>query len=193
MDDINEVSQLVVWERQTRVRGLDKENLSTYKNDGTITTSWMSGLVKDFVGQRPVDYRESLPLVSRVGTPVIHLKRNRAYVELPAMTDHWQMVNGTEAVLTSYMRLIYLVEKIEGTWKIADMTAINESDKLEPAIPGEDLKINFDQVRNFRRSYRWLAYTRILAGGQIDQDGIGTDRPETVQPIYQRAEEWINQ
>ena len=34
--------------------------------------------------------------------------------------------------------------------------------------------------------------TRMLAGGQISQDLEGTDRPESVQQIYDAADSWLN-
>ena len=40
MSDIEEISQLVLWERQARGRGLDDELANCYWEDGTVTTSW---------------------------------------------------------------------------------------------------------------------------------------------------------
>lgn len=193
MSDLEEINQLVVWERQTRVRGLDADNLATYWPDATVTTSWQSGPVASFNGQRPVDFATDLPIVSRVSTPVIHLnaQKGRAYVELPTVTKHWLMMGGTQAVLESFMRLIYRVEKRQDEWRISDMSSINEADTLAPCIPGTDLNIDVAKAKTLRPSYRFLAYTRLAAGGTISQDGIGTDRPETVQPVYDKAEEWI--
>ena len=34
--------------------------------------------------------------------------------------------------------------------------------------------------------------TRMLAGGQISQELEGTDRPESVQQIYDAADSWLN-
>lgn len=193
MSDIEAISQLVNWERQTRVRYLDQENLATYWPDATVTTSWQSGPVNTFVGQQPVDFDRSLPIVSRLGNPIIHLNltADRAYVELPSTTKHWLKLDGKLAVLESFMRLIYRVEKRDGVWKISNMAAIDEADDLAPAIPGDDLHIDTQRALALRPSYRFLAYTRLAAGGQIGDDGIGTDRPETCQPIYDAAEAWI--
>ncbi len=89
------------------------------------------------------------------------------------------------------MRLIYCVEKRNGEWKISDMSAINEADTIAPEIPGVDLHIDVKLAKSLRTSYRYLAYTRIKAGGKIGQDGIGSDKPETVKPVYDRANAWI--
>ena len=102
------------------------------------------------------------------------------------------MVHGVEAVLTSYMRLLYQVEKRNGEWKITKMTSLNEWDELSPAIPGQDLHINPADVKDLRISYRWLAYTRKLAGGEVSPDEPGTDRPEDVKRLYTEFNNWLN-
>ncbi len=89
------------------------------------------------------------------------------------------------------MTLVYRVEKRGDVWKISDLTSINNADTLMPVIPGVDLNIDQELVAGLRVSYRWLAYTRIKTGGKIDNDGIGSDKPETVKPVYDKAEAWI--
>ncbi|WKF85699.1 nuclear transport factor 2 family protein [Lacticaseibacillus pantheris] len=192
MSDIETISQLVLWERQARGRHLASELADCYWDDATVTTSWSSGLAKEaFVGQHPVDFDYSMPLVGRMAAPIVHQRGTRAYVELPSTTRHWLMLDGNEAVVESYMRLIYRLERRDGTWKISNLTSINEADTLSPAIPGTDLHVDPADFKGLRISYRFLAYTRIKAGGTINNDEIGTDRPETVQPVYDKAEAWL--
>lgn len=192
MSDIEQISQLVLWERQARGRGLNQALADCYWDDGTVTTSWSSGNAKaTFVGQRPVDYANALPLVGRYGAPIVHLSGDRAYAELPATTKHWVQLDDNIAIVESFMRLIYRVEKRAGEWKISDMTAINEADTIAPEIPGTDLHIDVKLATSLRTAYRYLAYTRIKAGGKIGQDGIGVDRPETVTPVYEKAKAWL--
>ncbi len=71
------------------------------------------------------------------------------------------------------------------------MTSINEADELQPSVPGEDLGIDPNDVKDLRKSYRWLAYARTLAGGTISQDLLGTDRPDDVKKVYDAAAEWL--
>ncbi|WP_225419238.1 hypothetical protein [Lacticaseibacillus songhuajiangensis] len=192
MSAIEMISQLVLGERQARGRGLNDVLANCYWEDGTVTTSWSSGNARaTFVGQRPVDYATKLPLVGRYAAPTVHVHGNHGYAELPATTKHWVQLGENIAIVESFMMLVYRVEKRSGEWKISDMTAINEADTIAPEIPGTDLHIDVALAKSLRVSYRFLAYVRIQAGGQIDQDGIGTDRPETVQPVYARATAWL--
>ena len=157
-----------------------------------IRTSWQSGNVASFVGQHPTENSAESFNVNRCGGALIHLKNNRAFVEYPSTTIRSVKVNGVDAVLTSYMRLLYRVEKISGEWKIVEMISVNEADELAPMIPNEDLKINSDDVKNLRVSYRWLAYVRKNAGGEISENLLGTDRPDEVKKIYDAVLDWLN-
>ncbi|MDE7472080.1 MAG: hypothetical protein K2M68_00680 [Muribaculaceae bacterium] len=194
MTDFDAIQNLVVAERMYRVSHRNKELAECYAPDASIHISWQNGGVSSFVGKEPVEAQKSLPIVNRCNPPLIRINQtsDRAVVEYPMTTTRELMVNGEEAVLTSFMLLVERVEKINGEWKIIDMTSINEYDTLAPAIPGVDLKINPDDVKDLRESYRWLAYTRMLAGGQISQDLEGTDRPESVRQIYDAADSWLN-
>ena len=194
MTDFDDIQNLVVAERMYRVSHRNKELAECYAPDANIHTSWQNGGVSSFVGKESVETQKTLPIVNRCNPPLIHINQtaDRAVVKYPMTTTRELMVNGKEAVLTSFMLLVERIEKIDGQWKIVDMISINEYDTLAPVIPGVDLKINPDDVKGLRESYRWLAYTRMLAGGQISQDLEGTDRPESVQKIYDEANAWLN-
>ncbi len=145
MDAEPEISQLVAKERAYRGNHQDDALLALFYPDATFTTSWQSGPIATFVGHAPVDYKNNeqtkLPLVGQYGYPIVHRHGQRAYVEVAATTYHWQLVNGVEAIVTSFMRLVYRVEKRTDTWLISDLTSIDESDMLQPAIPGQDLHV----------------------------------------------------
>jgi hypothetical protein len=48
MDGVAEVSQLVLRERQSRVRGLSAELVACFHEDATVETSWMRGSPQAF-------------------------------------------------------------------------------------------------------------------------------------------------
>ena len=63
---------------------------------------------------------------------------------------------------------------------------------IEAAVPGTDLHISPAELQGLRHSYRYLAYTRLKAGGQVSSELLGIDRPDDVKKIYQEAEDWLN-
>lgn len=199
MTDYEAIQNLVVGERLYRSTNRNDELANCYSEDAHIHTSWQSGGRDTFVGKTSVENSESLPLVNRCNPPLIHFPKNnkesitRAVVEYPTITTRVLRVHGEEAVLSSYMRLLYRVEKRHGEWKIVNMYGINEFDTLEPAIPGVVLKIAPDDVKDLRKSYRWLSYTRQLAGGTISQDLVGSDRPEGVKSLFDEAYKWMEE
>ena len=192
-NDYEKINRLIIGERMYRVTHRNAEHKNCFFEDATIRTSWQSGNVNSFVGQHPAENSTENFNVNRCGGALIHLNKNRAFVEYPSTTIRSIKINGEDAVLTSYMRLLYRVEKRNGEWKILEMISINEADELNPAIPGVNLKINPDDVKNFRLSYRWLAYSRKNAGGEISENLLGTDRPEEIQKIYEESFSWLKQ
>ena len=193
VSDYEAISRLVIWERQSRVRHLYDEMADCYFPDATVTTSWTRGPASAYLSNRNTlpEASDEGVIVGRSSPPIVHQNGKRAYVELPTMTIRWVKVNGEEAVLTSYMRLLYSVECREGVWKITDLTTVNEDDTLIPAIPGTDLHINPEDLKGLRHSYRFLSYARIKAGGKVRDDELGIDRPEPVEKLYKDLEEWI--
>lgn len=194
MTDYEKLVSLVNWERQARVRHLFTALKECYFEDATVTTSWTKGNASNYLnGSEGRNTDTEHPIINRTGNAIVHQNNNRAYIELPSTTIRWIDVNGTVAVLESYMRLIYSAECRENEWKLTDMCAINEGDTLRPAIPGEDLHINPEDLKGLRHSYRNLAYIRKLNGIYMSDDLVGIDRPDGVEKLYQEKENWIHE
>lgn len=75
-------------------------------------------------------------------------------MELSVETNHWIRIHGKAAVRTSLMRFVYRFERRGNNWKISDMAALFEADKLAPAVPGENLGVDPADLEGLRRSYR---------------------------------------
>ena len=189
--DYDAVTKLIVGERMYRAGGREIQHRDCFWDDATIRTSWQKGGIETFVGQSPVEMRHDLLSVNRSASPLIHLNGDRAFVEYPSTTIRSVMLGENEAVLTSYMRLLYKVEKREGEWRILELATLFEGDQLSPAIPGTDLQIDTRFALGLRQSYRWLAYSRIAAGGTESDDLPGTDRPEDVKKLYDEFTGWL--
>ena len=191
MSDVTEICQLVLRERQSRVRGLADELRACFHGDATVETSWSQGSAAAFVSGPAARSASSGPIINRVGAPVVRANRQRGFVELPSTTTRWIPVNGVEAVLVSFMRLLYRVEKRDGAFGIAALHSVNEGDTLEPAVPGMDLAIDHAALTGLRHSYRYLTYTRSLEGIEVSQDLYGIDRPEQLDALYEDAAAWL--
>ena len=94
--------------------------------------------------------------------------------------------------LTSYMRLIYRVERRDGTWRIYSLGAINQADALDPTVPGTSLDIDRELLAGFRWSYRFLSYRASLEGRSIPDDLYGDDRPEAANAFLGETFAWLS-
>ena len=139
MTDYEAINNLIVSERLYRVSHRDKELANCYAKDAQIHTSWQSGGVNSFVGQHPTEFATENFNVNRCGGALIHQNCKRAFVEYPSTTIRNVKINDVDALLTSYMRLLYKVEKRGDNWKIIEMTSVFEADELQPVIAGTDL------------------------------------------------------
>lgn len=191
MNNYDEISQLVARERLYRARHAE-ELVDCYYPDATVATSWQNGSLDTFLNQSPAEVDPRFTIVGSVSAPVIHQNGDRAYVELPTVTNMRMMVQNVQTEIESYRRLIYRVEKRDQDWKIASMISINESDGLHAVIPGEKLVIDSKELAKFRPSYQFLAYVRKAAGGEISQDLLGTDRPDDIKKLYAQAQAWVD-
>ena len=194
MSSVIEIGQLVVRERQSRVRASSEELTACFHDDATVATSWTAGNAATFVaGAAERSATSPGPIVNRIGPPVIEVNGRRGFVELPSTTTRWIPVNGVEAVLVSFMRLLYRVEERGGVWRISAMHAVNEGDTLEPAEPGTDLGIDREALNGLRHSYRYLAYTHSLDGIETSRDLYGIDRPADLAALYDDADKWLDE
>jgi hypothetical protein len=191
MCDTTEIAQLVLRERQARVRMLPDELRACFHPDATVTTSWTQGSAAAFVSGAAARSAGAGPILNRVGPPVVRCVGERAVVELPSTTTRWIPVNGVEAELASFMRLLYRAER-RGEWRISALVAVNEGDTLAPAVPGTDLRIDPAALAGLRHSYRFLAYTRALEGETVSQELYGTDRPLELDALYADADAWLS-
>lgn len=192
VDDVTEIAQLVVRERQSRVRRLVDQLRDCFHPDARVATSWLQGSAEAFVSAAEASSSGGRgTILNRLGPPLVHHRGLRAVVELPSTTTRSISVHGVEAEFTSFMRLLYRAERREGVWRISDLTAVYEWDTLHPAVPGTDLRVDPGAVADLRPSYRWLAYTRSLEGETLSTDLPGTDRIDAVNTLYEAAFTWL--
>jgi hypothetical protein len=59
-------------------------------------------------------------------------------------------------------------------------------------VPGTTLSIDRNRLGQFRTSYRFLGYERVLNGGSMPDDLYGDDHPEPVDALYAETFAWMN-
>ena len=129
--------------------------------------------------------------VPRPSPPVVHQQGDRAVLELQLAIEARVPFDGVETDLTSYSRMLYQVERMDGEWKIKVMTPIYERDTVYPVAPGTSLKLDLEKLKTFRPSYRFLSYHIWLAGRAMVDNLLGDDEPTAVEELYSQAFAWM--
>jgi hypothetical protein len=190
MNDVAELTQLVLRERQARDRGWWDRMSECFHPDSTVRLSWFTGSGPEFVaGSRDMSGRGD-KVTHRLCPPVVRQYRDRAVIEVPAAIEMRVDVDGVQADLTSFARLLYRAERRSGSWRIASLDAVYERDVLLPALPGTRLDLDPTALTAFRPSYRVLAYLFNRLGYDVADDLYGDDVPDVVEELYRSVFTW---
>jgi hypothetical protein len=190
-NDIEQIQQLVLRERQGRDRGWWQRMRAAYSPDATVAVSWFSGSATEFIVRSEQMAGTGNQAVHRLSPPVIDIAGDRAVAEIPAAIEVRAEIGGVQADLVSYTRLLYRAIRTDGRWLLRSMVAIYERDTLVPVVPGAVPVIDTARLDSLRRPYRWLAYHLDGQGYSVDQELPGDDRPDTVRAIYDDAFGWL--
>jgi hypothetical protein len=190
-DDLAEIEQLILRERQGRDRGWWHRMRAAYTSDATVVVSWFSGSATEFIARSEQMASNGNQAVHRLAPPVIDVAADRAIAEVPAAIEVRAEIGGVQADLVSYTRLLYRAIRTDRRWLLRSMIAIYERDTLVPAVPGSVPTIDTARLDALRRPYRWLAYHLGEQGYSVDQDLPGDDRPRTVRALYDEAFAWL--
>ena len=191
MDDVNEITQVVLRERQGRDRGWWAQMADCFHPDSRVTLSWFDGPGSEFVARSQKMSESGLRILHRPSPPAVHLHGDKAVLELPLAVERRFLLKGVEADLSSYTRMLYQLERRETGWKILFMNAIYERDILIPTIPGTTLDVDHEKIAEFRAPYRFVAYDLSLGGRSMTSNLYGDDQPERVDALYKAAFDWL--
>ncbi|WP_336697654.1 nuclear transport factor 2 family protein [Curtobacterium sp. USHLN213] len=192
MDDVTDISQLVLRERQGRDRGLWDRMRDAWEPDGRVRISWFDGSARDFVAGSIAMAAGGTAATHRMSPPVVDLLGDRAIVAAPAVIEVRAGLGGAEVDLASRVRLLYRARRTGTGWRLAAMTCVYESDTVTPTVPGTVPDLSSVAVDDRRPSYRWLATVLGASGHRIADDLPGTDRPGSVEAVEAAEQDWLD-
>jgi hypothetical protein len=190
MSDADELTQLVLRERQGRDRGWWTQMRECFAHDATIRLSWFEGTADAFIAGSQAMAARGDRASHRLSPPVVHVMGDRAVVELPMIVEFRTVIDGVEADLASMGRLLYRAASRDDRWRIVRMHAIYQRDTLAPSIPGTPLHVSAEDLAGFRPAYRLLAYHLSRRGYTIGSDLYRDDRPDEVEELYRATFAW---
>lgn len=120
---------------------------------------------------------------------------------LKALVDSWCIIqtrnidseNHLEYDMTTWLRIFSQCEKINnsGEWKILTLEPIYMRDLIMP-VPPLPMPDFGDELRHFRRSYRFTAWSVSRRGLHVRYDLPGDDVPESVMEVCKRNQAWFD-
>jgi hypothetical protein len=189
------VSQLILRERLAReIHNYDEEE-ACYYPDAPVEVSWFKGTAADFVdaGRKTSAAGENTDSAyfDSLGPASILVHNDRAITDSACAIHTFLPLDGVQASMTSFTRLLSRVRKSDDKWRIAGLRAIYIRDQLEPCNPAQVPKIDLAKLNKYRLSYRHLSYALEANGRPLRDDLPGVDRPELVSALRAADREWL--
>jgi SnoaL-like domain len=188
--DITSITQLILRERESR----DIQRWDTMRDcfwpDSIVRVSWFRGSGPDFVTGSIEMAKRGIPAKHRLGPVLVRLAGDRAVASFPGIIDLPVKLKGVEGTLSSHARFLYRAERRKGEWRLFGFDAIYMRDELGPAISGQTITIDPNDVKEFRASYRILSYYLKSQGFMIESGLAGEDRPDLVDALNRELFGW---
>lgn len=190
-DDVTEITQVILKERQGRDRGWFDQETDCFHEDSRVRITWFDGPAAEFVRRSREMYANGTRPSHRLAPPVVHVDGKRAVAEVPAEISAVHDFGGEEAYIVAYTRLLYRLESRADTWKITQLDCIYEHDTLVPVRYGATIELDPDILARFRPSYRYLGYHLHESGLPVRDDLFGDDRPDQLNALYDETFTWL--
>lgn len=191
-DEISEISQVILHERQGRDRGWFEQEADCFHPDSVVRIAWFTGTGAEFVERSREVFATGIRPAHSVLPPVVHLDGSRAVAEVPAQLSVIQDFDGVEAYVVNHVRLLYRLTKRSDRWRINAMDCIYVRDLLEPVIVGKIPQLDEEILQRFRRPYMYLGYHLHLIGKSASADLFGEDRPDQLAGLYDESFRWLH-
>jgi len=188
--DITTITQLILRERESRDLQRWETMRECFWSDSVVRVSWFRGNGPDFVTGSMDMAKRGIPAKHRLAPILVRVADDRAVASLAGIIDLPVKLQGVEATLSTHARFLYRAERRKSEWRIYGFDAVYLRDELTPAICGQQIVIDPDEMKGFRPSYRMLSYYLKSQKFPIDSELAGEDRPDLVEALYRELFQW---
>ena len=190
------ITQVIMRERLAReMHDFDAED-ACFLPDARVEVSWFKGTAREFTASAKkvaASGRHGDLSFDSMSPAVVTINRDRALADTSCAIHSIVTLDGVEAIVTSYTRLLWQARKMDGDWRIAGLHAVYFRDTLEPTDPSAIPKIDAARLGRYRPSYRHLSYLHEATGRAMRNDLPGVDQPETVTALRASNQAWLTQ
>jgi SnoaL-like domain len=188
--DVSAVSQLVLRERLSRDFGLWEQMRDCFHDDSVVRISWITASGHEFVRRSKEMAERNVKASHRLGPILVTPAGDRAIAQVRAMIDIPFTLKGTEVMMCSHAHLLFRAERREGVWRISGLDAVYLRDEIAPAMPGQTIVVDPEEVKAFRPTYRLLFHCLASGGFPVRNDLAGVDRPDLVDALAREIYGW---
>lgn len=184
------VAELIYLERHLRDKGRWDEMKELYHPESLVRVAWFEGNGHAFVEASKELHRAGLSK-HRLSPSIVRVNGSRAVAETDTVIETRVRWGDVEVDTAANCRLLSMVRKDKGAWRIASLDCIYEKDMVRPVNPTDVLPIDATVLQTFRPSYRFISYNLHSLGRNINAHLPGDDQPELVNQLYAEADAWL--
>ena len=81
--------------------------------------------------------------------------------------------------------------KTTAGWRLGSFEGIYQRDQMQTVDPRQPLPVDWDVIATLRPSYKFIGYTQVKRGYNVNPDLLGDDRPDLLDPFYAREQKWL--
>ena len=187
------VADVIMRERLARETHNWADEATCFHPVSIVEVSWFKGTGAEFIeaGRKNPD-TEGVHSDS-MSPGVVWVNNDRAIADTACAVHTFSQLGGIDVSITSYTRLLWRVQRLNGQWLIAGLRGIYIRDTLIPRNPNQVPKLDEEKLATFRTSYRYLSYMLTAAGWPAHGDLPGVDQPEGVAALRAGEREWLGQ
>jgi hypothetical protein len=167
--------------------------VGSYVKNAPVRTTWFDGTIEDFAAasRRKMAGQGASAAKHWIFPTTLQINGARALVESPAAIFDRLTFDNVEFDSFQYCRFYSRVVHSATGWRLASFEGIYQRDHLRSVNPAEPLPVDWDVIKTLRPSYKFLAYTQLRRGYQVNPELLGDDRPDLLEAFYARERQWL--
>ena len=185
------IAELVQTERAARDQGQWARLADCYHPDSVVSISWIECSGPDFVAASQRAFAAGVRHLHQMSPSIVALAGDRALAETGCAILLGGLVGGVKVTVTTQARLFARVERRDGEWRIARLSALYFQDAMASDTPGQFPVLDEARLASYRPSYRYLSYLLAESGKTARGDLAGIDRPDLCAALYAAEGEWL--
>jgi hypothetical protein len=191
--DTAAVIDVVLRERAGRDTAQWDRMRSAFAADAHVSLSWFTGTGAEFVDASKDMYDRGSRGFHVVGAPSVEIVGGRALAHEGVTVHARGTLAGIELDIASHGRLYQRLIRVDGQWRITDLTMLYYKDVVSPVNPAADLSALARVEFPVDRPYKYLAAVLDSVGYTIGPDLPGPDRPELAAKYVAAHHTWLHE